>query len=244
MEAMSLRALQRQWTMLGERDPYWAILAEPGKENHGWDVEEFFFTGVREIDAVMEYLQRTCPPRERERALDFGCGAGRLTQALARHFLRVTGVDIAPPMIELAGKHNQWGERCRYVLNQRRDLAVLGAERFDLIYSNLTLQHMRPALSRGYVREMLRVLAPGGVLLFQLPSGRRGGGAGRRAVDFCYRHFWWLFRRPQTYQEMHGQDPNQVASWIAAAGARLVEMRGNDAAGPEWHSLNYLATRD
>lgn len=245
METMSLRALQRQWTMLGETDPFWAILAEPGKQNHGWNVEEFFSTGVSEINAVMDYLAARGLPRQRGSALDFGCGAGRLTQALAGHFGSVTGVDIAPPMIDLARKHNRHGERCRYVWNGRPDLAVLGESRFDLIYSNLTLQHMRPSLSRGYIGEMVRLLAPGGALLFQLPSVRRAGaGRARALADFGYRHFWWLFRRPQAYQEMHGQKPANVERWITAAGGRLIESTENDLAGPEWHSLRYLATRD
>jgi len=59
------------------------------------------------------------------------------------------------------------------VHNTRRDLGVLGQRRFDLIYSDLVLQHMLPALSLSYIDEFLRLLAPGGLLVFQLPSHRR-----------------------------------------------------------------------
>ena len=41
-------------------------------------------------------------PAARRSALDFGCGIGRLSQALAEHFDQVYGVDISPKMIELA----------------------------------------------------------------------------------------------------------------------------------------------
>ncbi|HSM78634.1 MAG TPA: hypothetical protein VLT57_13440, partial [Bryobacteraceae bacterium] len=83
---MSLRAVRRQWTMLGEQDPFWAIITAAGKENNGWDVDEFFSTGVAEIERVMQYVARQHPLPRRARALDFGCGAGRLSQALASHF--------------------------------------------------------------------------------------------------------------------------------------------------------------
>ena len=60
-----------------------------------WDAKDFFQTGVTEIDRVMEYAATLPVSFARHRALDFGCGIGRLTQALASHFSEVHGVDIA-----------------------------------------------------------------------------------------------------------------------------------------------------
>ncbi len=62
----------------------------------------------------MDYLGDRQISFPKRRALDFGCGVGRLTQALARHFNIVDGVDIAPSMIELANQFNRSGGRCRY----------------------------------------------------------------------------------------------------------------------------------
>jgi ubiquinone/menaquinone biosynthesis C-methylase UbiE len=53
----------------------------------------------------------------------------------------VVGVDIAPSMIELAEEMNRHGGRCRYVLNGEDNLRVFPESFFDLIYSNITLQH-------------------------------------------------------------------------------------------------------
>ncbi|MDE3167470.1 MAG: class I SAM-dependent methyltransferase, partial [Acidobacteriota bacterium] len=147
---MSLRAVERQWTLLAERDPYWAILAAPGKTGNRWDVDEFFSTGIAEIQGVMGYLDRIYPVLARGRALDFGCGAGRLTQALARYFEHVTGIDISAPMIELARAHDRSGGRCEYLLNACPDLSALPSSTFDFIYSNMTLQHMPARWSRRY----------------------------------------------------------------------------------------------
>jgi SAM-dependent methyltransferase len=52
-------------------------------------------------------------------------------------------------------------------------LTLLGDRLFDLIYTDLVLQHLPPDISVRYIAEFLRVLSPEGVLVFQLPSHRR-----------------------------------------------------------------------
>ncbi len=244
MESMSLRAVERQWTLLAERDPYWAILTAPDKTSNRWDIEEFFSTGIAEIDGVMRYLERVYPLPSRHRALDFGCGAGRLTQALARHFNHVTGVDISAPMLDLARQHNRAGARCEYLLNTRPDFALLPSAAFDFIYSNITLQHMPPRWSRRYLREILPLLAPGGALLFQLPSRARGDFTerSRRWAEASYGHLWWLLRRPHSYLEMHAQPRHRVIRLLEHAGGRILDITENENAGPQWESLSYLVT--
>lgn len=242
---MSLRAVRRQWTMLGEQDPFWAIITAAGKENNGWDVDEFFSTGVAEIERVMQYVARQHTLPRRARALDFGCGAGRLSQALASHFDSVCGVDIAPPMIALAEKHNRFPGRVEYRMNNRPDLSLFPSGHFDFIYSNITLQHMRPRLCRRYLKEMVRLLAPEGALLFQLPTHfrRREGWLRERFLQMLYSQFWWLFRRPHRYLEMHGASRMRVEKLVAQAGGRILDTQPNENAGPDWHSLSYLVVR-
>jgi len=168
---VDIRGLQETWDALGSDDPLGVILGYP-ERRHDWDAEEFFRTGEAEIDGTLQRAERFGLPRARERALDFGCGVGRLTQALCRHFERVEGVDIAPSMIAAAERLNRHGDRCRYHLNDSDSLAFLGGESFDFVYSALVLQHMQPELARGYLAELVRVLRPGGLLVFQVPSGR------------------------------------------------------------------------
>src|SRR5262245_45857186 len=103
---MKLRAQQAQWDRLGRTDPLWAILTDPDCRYGRWDVEEFFARGRAEIDQAMRIAERLAVPARRDTALDFGCGVGRLTQAMAAYFDRVTGVDIAPAMLQLAAQYN------------------------------------------------------------------------------------------------------------------------------------------
>jgi SAM-dependent methyltransferase len=169
-DGYGLRELQRNWDEFGRRDPLWAILTVPEKINRKWKARDFFATGEREVREVMCYVEALGVPFARRRALDFGCGVGRLTQALCLYFKESCGVDIAPSMIELAARYNRHGERCRYFVNPAGDLRLFESDSFDFVYSNIVLQHMGPEHSKNYIREFLRVLAPGGVLVFQLPS--------------------------------------------------------------------------
>jgi ubiquinone/menaquinone biosynthesis C-methylase UbiE len=122
------------------------------------------------VDIDIGSMLQSVPGLSKERVLDFGCGVGRLSQGLAKHFRHVDGVDIAKPMIELAQQHNQHGDRVRYHLNSQRDLRLFPNDHFDLIYSVITLQHIPAPLIPDYLQEFARVCRPGGLIFFQLPS--------------------------------------------------------------------------
>ena len=170
---MTLKRLRRNWDDLGKTDPFWAILSVPEMRGNRWDLDAFLSTGREEIANLMADLNALGLEPTLGRALDFGCGVGRLTQALADRFEEAWGVDIAPSMIELANRYNRHLENCRYFLNDRPDVRLFDDESFDLIYSNITLQHVEPAYHGAYLADFLRTLVPGGLLVFQLPSTKR-----------------------------------------------------------------------
>jgi SAM-dependent methyltransferase len=164
---------QTFWDEFARYDPLWAILSDPTKAGRQWDLPRFLETGKREISLLFYQLRALGLEVERKAALDFGCGVGRLSQPLAAHFQRVVGVDVSAEMIRLADRINPAPDRIRYVCNVRDDLGIFPAGEFSFIYSNVVLQHIVPARALHYVEEMLRVLAPSGLFVFQLPSHLR-----------------------------------------------------------------------
>jgi SAM-dependent methyltransferase len=170
---MSFDALQKTWNTLGEVDPFWAILTDPNKKNNQWDVNLFFEFGRLEINGIFQEMDCLGLPVLHGRALDFGCGVGRLTQALSTHFEEAHGVDVAASMIKLANELKPPEQNCHYHLNEEQDLGLFADDFFDFIYSRLVLQHMHPMFSKKYMGEFIRVLRPGGLIAFQLPSGIR-----------------------------------------------------------------------
>ncbi len=238
---MKLADLQRAWNEAGYADPLWAVLSHPDKRGNKWVLEEFLATGVEEINAVMDYVVSLGIVRPRRRALDFGCGPGRLTQALAAYFDAVDGVDISASMIDLANKFNRCPDRCRYYVNASDDLQRFDDASFDFIYSNITLQHIEPAHTRRYLLEFFRLLTPEGVLIFQLPSTQTGAlrqakGLIPRQVLTGYR---WLRYRNHPAATMYGIGREEVVRFCQENGAQVLDITQNQDAGKGWVSFRY-----
>jgi SAM-dependent methyltransferase len=162
-----LEAVRNTWEQLGSTNPYWAVLTE-NAFHAGEARAEFFATGRTEVQEMLRLLENL-GHRPHGHAVDFGCGVGRLSFALAEHVSEVTGVDVARSMIDEAVANNPFGDRVRFIHNESNDLPF-GDNSVDLVISSITLQHIPPILSIRYLMEMVRITRPGGHLLFQLPS--------------------------------------------------------------------------
>lgn len=244
------------WEILGESDPLWTILTSPDRRGIGWKVEEFFATGRREIDAVMEYVALLGIAVRRGRALDFGCGVGRLTQALSLHFEEVYGVDIASSMIDLAARYNRCGDRCKYFQNDAGDLKLFPDNSFDFIYSNITLQHISPRCCQNYIGDFLRLLRPRGVLLFQLtdrpavisssgrinPKGLLLRIVPKSLLYFAHRNVLGSYKRPKI--EMYCVRRRSVLKLLRDSGGRIVDVVQNHSAGNNWVSFRYCVIKE
>jgi ubiquinone/menaquinone biosynthesis C-methylase UbiE len=236
---MKIHEQERDWNELAELDPYWAILTSPGTRFGGWDHDAFFATGTTEIDAVMRHATELGHPEGRARALDFGCGLGRLTRPLAGHFDECVGVDISEGMVHGARELNADVPGASFVVNAADDLGRFADQSFDLVYSVIVLQHVPDrATIESYIGEFCRVLRPGGLAIFQLPSHipkvfrlqwrrrlylglrRLGVGAG-----FLYRR---LRLMPIAMSSIAETD---VVALVAARGARVLEVETVAASG-------------
>ncbi|MEO0478946.1 MAG: class I SAM-dependent methyltransferase [Planctomycetota bacterium] len=245
---MSLRTLRRTWNQFGKQDPLWAILTHTDKSHGRWEVDDFFATGEAEVASLFELLHELAPGWEPGAALDFGCGVGRLSQALAERVPEVFGVDLSDVMIEKARRleRERGADRsgsCTFEVNRTRDLHGLGERRFDLIYSSITLQHMRPRLQLGYLREFGRLLSPGGLMVVQIPLAPRRplnwrGRTLRLLLLGWKRH---LNRRP--VMDMFGQPVEVVRATLESAGCEVLGVVEDNASGSDWISQRYIARR-
>jgi SAM-dependent methyltransferase len=239
---MRLKSLRRHWEEFARRDAMWAILTAPGKEGGAWDPAEFFATGETDVARFMEQASSLGLPRERRAALDFGCGVGRVTQALCGHFERAVGVDISPTMIAQANRYNRHGERCTYRQSDASDLAAFPDASFDLVFSHLVLQHIRPHQSKRYICEFVRLLRPGGQLTFQVPSGPTSRRSlPRQQLDRALSVARARLRR-EPLMEMNGLPMSDVEDAIVSSGGALLRADGDGGRGG-WFSYKYWATK-
>ncbi len=167
---MYLKELQENWNTFGEEDPLWAICSSPQKKHNQWDTKEFFSSGTSYVSRLKKWMDAQGYPKRYSTALDFGCGVGRLTQALCEHFDWCVGVDIAPSMIKKAKELNQHGKNCVYKINETDNLQAFPNQSFDLINTEHVLQHIHPKVALSYISEFIRILRPGGLAFFHCPS--------------------------------------------------------------------------
>lgn len=229
--------LALSWDTLAAEDAMRTIKTE--RYASAWSPEEFFHSGVLDIERGLEHLRQLHALPAFGKALDFGCGIGRLTQALASRFEQVTGVDIAETMIRHARSLNRYEPRCQYVHNPHGDLRILDSSQFDFIYSNIVLQHIPPPIARVYIVEFARVLAPGGILLFQLPShpARTLKGLLIRLIPAR------ILNRARKGMQMHGHRLPEVRQLLESSGLQLLDAAPDHSAGPGWVSFLYCARR-
>jgi len=246
---MNITKLEKNWNRFGQIDPMWAILSINGTKGNKWNIDKFFNSGKHEIDTVMKQIKSLGLNIQNETALDFGCGIGRLTQALAIYFNKVSGVDIAESMIDQANKHNQQGEKCKFYQNNTDNLSIFHNSSFDFIYTNITLQHIEPKYSKKYISDFIRILKPNGLLVFQIPSERV-------AVDFKKRNIHTIIKSllpiyiirsigqiknfSTPIMEMHCISKEEITNLIEENDAKILFAIPYSGSGEEWHSFLYF----
>lgn len=243
-----LSSLASHWNTLA-RDAKWAVLSDPAAKGGQWNDEAFWRTGVHDVEAVLSDCARLGADPLRGRALDFGCGVGRLSRALAAEFTRVDGVDVSSAMIELARGTSP--ANAAFHENRVSDLSLFPSGSFDFALTLIVLQHMPPALMVGYLRELGRALRSGGVLYFQVPASPRPRFSRVRARTLVRRAAFrlpgvkslWRRLRGELPIEMYALPERKVRALLVSLGFELLSAVEDSAAGADWRSLRYVARK-
>lgn len=225
---MNIQSLQRHWERFARHDPRYAIMTDPARRNGGWDDTSFLDTGRKDIDRILTEMERVGLSCGRHRALDFGCGEGRLAQALAGHFDRVDGVDIAPSMIRGANALNRYGPKVSYHLNARPDLSIFPDRSFDLVYSYITLHHMEPRYQQAYIGEFIRITSPSGLVVFHLPyemTVRRIRERLKHAAPWLFAAYQYIRHGTGAVMEVYPTPRNTVERWVTEAGGSVAHVQ-------------------
>ncbi len=113
-----------------------------------WTDEEFFQSGERTVaEEILTDMTNICQGKEPKEmsVLEIGCGAGRVTRALARLFGQVHAVDISGEMVRQARVALRDFPNARVYQNNGMDLSVLGDVRVDFAFSSIVFQHIPAA---------------------------------------------------------------------------------------------------
>jgi SAM-dependent methyltransferase len=159
------RDTDADWRAIGAADPFWGVLSHEQYRAGNLTpetLEAFYESGRDDVAEIVRRLTAATGQPPAGRALDFGCGVGRLTEAMCDHAGEVTGYDISPGMLAEARRR---GGRAAYV-------EALPEGPFDWINSRIVLQHIPPARGYGLLEELMARLAPGGAISLHLTVWR------------------------------------------------------------------------
>ena len=155
------RDTDADWKALGQTDPYWAVLNAPQFRRGVMvanDREAFYKTGRDDVGRFARMIEGfTGRAPQGGRSLDFGCGCGRLTEAMADYVDQAYGYDISEGMVNEARARSG---RPVYA-------TVLPDGPFDWINSHIVFQHIPPAKGMEILEQLLERLAPGGAVSLQ-----------------------------------------------------------------------------
>jgi 2-polyprenyl-3-methyl-5-hydroxy-6-metoxy-1,4-benzoquinol methylase len=176
----------RAWQQWGEQDPYFAVLTDQALHRSRLTPEAlaaFYQSGEVHVSGVVDTIRRHLDPDFRPgRALDFGCGVGRLLLPLAAVAESVVGVDVSPAMLAEARKHADTRKLPNVTLIQSDDTLSQAVGSFDLVHSFLVLQHIPVARGERIILRLVELLAPGGVAALHVPYARAASPLRRAAA--------------------------------------------------------------
>jgi len=171
--------MRRDWDRRAQENARYYVAT--GKST--WTDEEFFAAGEQELkDHILNDLGNICQGMDPKamKVLEIGCGAGRVTRALAGFFGEVYAVDISRNMVRQARRSVASFPNAHIFRNNGRDLSVVrrrwwhrfgmgGQLEIDFAFSCLVFQHIPSRIViENYVSEVHRLLKPGGLFKFQL----------------------------------------------------------------------------
>ena len=175
---MAINDSDRDWEALGKRDPYFAVLTAP--EFHGALTKEtrqkFFASGEAHVDTIFSIVKQSLDPSfAPRRALDFGCGVGRLLIPIAARCQEVVGVDVSPSMLAEARRNCDEAGVTNVRLVQGDDEVSGVSGQFDLVHSYIVLQHIPVDRGERIVRRLASLIGEDGVGVIQAPytTGRK-----------------------------------------------------------------------
>src|SRR4051794_12645716 len=159
--------MERFWDARAREDAFWFV---DSRLEYGAPDEAAFWAGGEEaLERLLGALGARVEPDHV--VVDIGCGVGRLTRPLARDAARVIAIDVSSEMLDQARELNPGLDNVEWVHGDGESLRPVEDASVDGCVSHVVFRHIPdPAITLGYVREMGRILRPGGFSAFELSN--------------------------------------------------------------------------
>ena len=216
-----------QWQTLGQDEPLWSVVTQErfrSSTASPADIDAFYASGeeeVRILEAILTRAGRSLT--DFSACFELGCGVGRVTGALAKHFATVHAWDVSASHLDHARQRlipETHPNVCFGLVERPEQFEALPS--FDFFYSRIVLQHNPPPAMAFMLERILAQLQPGGMACFQVPTYKAG---------YRFALARYLADDHAGTMEMHVLPQTEVFAIAARTGCRIVEVREDDSIG-------------
>ncbi len=229
------------WSIIGEKEPFFGVLSDTqykSTELTPEKIDAFYQSGQREIKDLIILCKKLWGEKlwvkqDTIKALDFGCGVGRHSLALAEIFSHVTAYDISPTMVAQAQERVREA-KINNIVFQTELPTSLG---FDWINSYIVFQHIHPKEGINLLKHLTALTNPGAVLTLHIPFWREPHlGPPSNPISIgstsLTRFLARLGRRPsENLIQMHHYDLSAIMKVLNQAGFYDVHLKYNNQGG-------------
>ena len=226
--------VERKWTGLGDEEPYWSVLTQPSFKKASFEEHQdaYWNSGQDEVNEFLAWINRngvSLPPGST--CLEYGCGTGRVTGALAALFQNIIACDISASHLALARQAlSKQASPVQFI--HIRSLAALDQlPEFDVLFSILVLQHNPPPLISFILDKLLGRLRPGGIAYFQVPTFR---------VGYTFKIADYLAEEPLEKVEMHVLPQRRLHEVARNSRCDVLELQPDNKTGVQFISTTVL----
>lgn len=241
------RDTDADWKEIGRIQPYWGVLTHPEfyRENMSSEnLAAFYETGVLHIASVAHQFARLFgAPLHVASALDFGCGTGRMTEAMTTYSDQVFGYDISAGMLQEA-KANSKG---RAIYTDQ-----LPVTRVDWINSYIVFQHIPPERGFALLENLLALLADDGLISLYFTIYRDAVLASSRPRTAAWRRLARIILektkipdprvQPVGTMQMYAYDLTRIVRMLHRSGIERLTMLHEDHGG--YHGVAIFGRRE
>jgi SAM-dependent methyltransferase len=215
------------WTHLGKEKPHFSVLTNDAymPANLGDNIGNFWSSGETESSMLLSILRKYGFERLTDKTcVELGCGVGRVTFALAKHFAKVHAYDISETHLAVAAERSRSvGGSNNIIWHECGRTRLATFEPCDFFYSRIVLQHNPPVIISRLIENALMSIKNGGLAIFQVPTYRLG---------YSFSTEEWLRTEHPVDMQMHCIPQKKIFEIIARSGCKTLEIREDDNAPP------------
>lgn len=213
--------IEKNWESIAKSNPYYAVVTfdKFSSENiNAATLENFFDSGEKYVESIWQEIESNFVPEFRPRkALDFGCGVGRLTIPIAQRSEAAIGVDISENMLKEARQNSEkFGVKNINFVKGDNQLSKISGE-FDFVHSFIVFQHIKPKIGEAIFEKLVKNLADEGIGVLHFTYSDNLFSAAQKLRIKLYRDFRWIYqlrnlirRRSEPFIQMYLYDLNRL----------------------------------